>query len=108
VDVAAPVEDPPFMFNTGVIEQLDPQGDVTPLLGTPSFPWSLAFDGTDFFETAACTTCDGTLVRVPGDGSPTVTMGAGTFAAVDDACVYWSTPLGISSVAKNYTPANAP
>jgi hypothetical protein len=31
-------------------------------------------------------------------------MGAGSFAAVDDTCAYWSTHDGIFSVIKSYRP----
>ncbi len=86
----------------GAIARLAPDGGLMTLPNAPYFPWSFLFDGTDFFETVGCDVCDGTLLRIPASGAPVVAMGAGTFAAVDDECVYFSNPGGIYSVAKSY------
>ena len=88
----------------GAIARLDPAGNVTTLPQAPFFPWSLVFDGTDFFESVGCDACDGSLVRIPAAGGPAVPMGTGSFVAVDDSCAYWSTSAGISSAAKSYAP----
>ena len=32
-------------------------------IAAPVFPWSLAFDGSSFFETVGCDVCPETLVR---------------------------------------------
>jgi hypothetical protein len=85
----------------GNVARLAPDGGMTTLPGAPYAPWSFLFDGTDFFETVACDVCfGGPLLRIPASGAPVVTMGAGTYAAVDDTCVYYSTPDGIFSMAK--------
>jgi hypothetical protein len=86
----------------GTIARLDPSGDVMTLPGAPFFPWSLSFDGVDFFETVGCDICDGTLLRIPSAGGPVVQMGEASYAAVDDTCAYWSTRDGIFSVIKSY------
>lgn len=84
----------------GAIERLDSIGNVTTLAQAPYFPWSLVFDGTDFFETVGCDICDGSLLRIPAGGGPSVAVGSGTYAAVDDSCLYWSTSTGIFSTKK--------
>jgi hypothetical protein len=86
----------------GAIERLDASGNLSALPDAPFFPWSLAFDGNDFFETIGCDACDGNLVRIPADGSAAVPMGPGTYVAVDDSCAYWSTTRGIFSSLKSY------
>ena len=86
----------------GMIARLDPSGNLTTLPGAPFFPWSLSFDGVDFFETVGCDICDGTLLRIPSAGGSVVQMGAGSFAAVDETCAYWSTSAGIFSATKSY------
>lgn len=86
----------------GMIARLDPSGDLKTLPGAPFFPWSLSFDGVDFFETVGCDICDGTLLRIPSAGGSVVRMGAGGFASVDDTCAYWSTRDGIFSAIKSY------
>lgn len=74
----------------GAIARLAPDGGLTTLPNAPYSPWSFVFDGTDFFETVACDGCFGTLLRIPASGAPVVMMGEGTYAAVDDECVYYS------------------
>jgi hypothetical protein len=86
----------------GAIAQLDAGGNLTSLPQAPYFPWSLVFDGTDFFETVACDVCDGSLVRIPGAGGPSVSMGHGTFVAVHGACSYLSSVEGIWTANKAY------
>jgi hypothetical protein len=90
----------------GSIERLS-HGSETTITGAPYLPWSLAFDGTSFFETVACDICSGTLMRIPASGNKPVTMAAGGFVAVDDTCAYYSvvsglTGNGIYSVDKSY------
>jgi hypothetical protein len=68
-------------------------GQVT-TISAPVFPWSLSFDGTDFYETVGCDICPGTLVRIPASGAPAVTMATAGFAVVEGACVYFSVALG--------------
>ncbi len=87
----------------GFVARLAPDDGLTTLPNAPYSPWSFVFDGTDFFETVACDACFGTLLRVPASGAPVITMGEGTYAAVDDECVYFSNPTGIYSVQKSYT-----
>lgn len=86
----------------GMIARLDPSGKLTTIPGAPFFPWSLSFDGDDFFETVGCDICEGTLLRIPGAGGSPIRMGAGGFAAVDETCAYWSTTDGIFSAIKSY------
>jgi hypothetical protein len=86
----------------GFIARLDASGNVTTLPQAPFFPWSLVFDGTDFFESVGCDVCDGSLVRIPAAGGPAVSMGMGSFIAVDASCAYWSSIAGISSALKSY------
>ncbi|MGO9837285.1 MAG: hypothetical protein ACLP1X_24085, partial [Polyangiaceae bacterium] len=94
----------------GEIARLDANGHLTTIPGAPSFPWALAFDGTNFFEAVGCDVCPGTIVRVPVSGTP-ATMNSGGFVAVDDECAYFSTiqlfppvaggsDMGIFSVSK--------
>jgi hypothetical protein len=64
-------------------------GSVT-TISAPVYPWSLAFDGTNFFETVGCDLCSGTLLRIPPSGTSPVTMGSAGFVAVDDECAYLS------------------
>jgi hypothetical protein len=90
----------------GSIERLSLRGETT-ISGAPFLPWSIAFDGTSFFETVACDTCPGTLMRIPLSGGLPETMGAGGFVAVDDSCAYYSRVSGligngIYSVDKSY------
>jgi hypothetical protein len=85
------------------IARLAPRGRPTIVVQAPVYPWSLAFDGTDFFETVGCDECDGVLVRIPASGAAPVSMGIATQVAVDDTCAYWSTRAGISSAVKSYT-----
>jgi hypothetical protein len=74
----------------------------------PYHPWSLLFDGTDFFETVGCDLCDGTLLRIPATGAAPITMFAsGTYVAIAGSCLYWSTLDSIYSAEKTYTPADA-
>ncbi len=63
-------------------------------ISAPVYPWSLSFDGTDFFETVGCDVCPGSLVRIPSSGAAAVTMATAGFAAVAGACVYFSAALG--------------
>ena len=92
----------------GAVEQLDDGGPSTLSPYAPYFPWTLLFDGTDFFETVGCDLCDGTLLRIPATGEAPVTMSAsGAYAALAGACVYWSAGDGIYSAEKSYTPADA-
>src|SRR5579863_6203689 len=70
----------------GAIERRDASGALTSLPQAPYFPWSLVFDGTSFFETVGCDVCDGSLVRIPAAGGPSVSMGSGSFVTVDDSC----------------------
>ena len=62
------------------------------------YPWSLTFDGSDFFETVGCDACAGTLVRIPASGAPPVEMGSAGFIAVDEQCAYFSVVLGDSTL----------
>jgi hypothetical protein len=92
----------------GAVEQLGDGGPSTVSPYAPYYPWSLLFDGTDFFETVGCDLCDGTLLRIPATGAAPVTMSAsGAYAAIAGSCVYWSTLDGIYSAEKTYTPADA-
>jgi hypothetical protein len=59
------------------------------------YPWSVAFDGSNFFETVGCDICSGTLVRIAASGRPATTMTPAGFAAVDDECVYFSVVIGL-------------
>ena len=68
-------------------------GNVT-TVSAPVYPWSLSFDGTDFFETVGCDVCPGSLVRIPSSGAAAVTMATAGFAAVAGGCVYFSAALG--------------
>jgi hypothetical protein len=92
----------------GAIERLDAAGKLTALSQAPYFPWSLVFDGTDFFETVGCDACDGSLVRISAAGGPSASMGSGSFVTVDDSCAYWSTLEGISSASKSYVAPAGP
>ncbi|MGH7297806.1 MAG: hypothetical protein ACRELB_22900, partial [Polyangiaceae bacterium] len=89
----------------GAIVRLDSGGNTTSLSGAPYFPWSLTFDGSDFFETVGCDLCDGSFLRLPSTGGLSVPMGSATYAAVDDTCAYWSTADRITSAAKGYSVA---
>lgn len=74
-------------------------------ISAPVFPWSLVFDGSNFFETVGCDVCSGTLMRIPASGAPATAMASAGFVAVDDECVYFSVAGGLSgifSVAKSY------
>lgn len=86
-------------------------------ISAPVYPWSLAFDGLNFFETVGCDICPGSLVRIAPSGAPAITMTTAAFVAVDDECVYFSVAegddlpsvydggiadSGIYSVAKSY------
>jgi hypothetical protein len=87
------------------IKRLARGGGPMIVVQAPIYPWSLVFDGTDFFETVVgCDECDGTLVRIPASGGPSVSMGSGSYVTVDETCAYWSTPAGISSAVKSYAP----
>jgi hypothetical protein len=86
----------------GAIERLNAGGKLTALAGAPYLPWSLVFDGSNFFETVACDICDGEMWRIPADGGPAVAMGSGSFVAVDDSCAYWSVLASIFSASKSY------
>jgi hypothetical protein len=97
-------------------------GSVT-TVSAPVYPWSLAFDGSNFFETVGCDVCSGTLVRISPSGTPPVTMASAGFVAVDDECVYFSVVegfglpsgadggipgTGIYSVEKSYVAPSTP
>jgi len=58
------------------------------------YPWSIAFDGSDCFETVGCDLCAGSLVRIPASGAPPTAMVSAGFVAVDDQCAYFSVLLG--------------
>jgi hypothetical protein len=64
-------------------------GSIT-TISAPVYPWSLVFDGSNFFETVGCDICSGTLVRISPSGDGPVTMTAAGFVAVDDECAYFS------------------
>jgi hypothetical protein len=64
-------------------------GSVT-TISAPVYPWSLAFDGSNFFETVGCDLCSGTLLRISPSGTPPITMSSAGFVAVDDECAYLS------------------
>jgi hypothetical protein len=92
----------------GAVEQLSDGGPSTVSPYAPYWPWSLLFDGTDFFETVGCDLCDGRLLRIPATGAAPVTMSAsGDYVAIAGSCLYWSTLDGIYSAEKTYTPADA-
>lgn len=99
---APPPAGPVGSQGPGTIVRLAPDGGTTILPNAPFAPSGLAFDGVDFFKTVSCDACFGDLLRIPGSGASPVAMGEGTFAAVDDACVYYFNPWGIFSVAKSY------
>jgi hypothetical protein len=69
-------------------------GSAVTTIPAPVFPWSVSFDGTDFFETVGCDLCSGTLVRIPSSGGPQVLMVSAGYAAVQGDCVYFSVALG--------------
>jgi hypothetical protein len=113
--------DPMGPTGPGYIARLE-NGTVT-TISAPVFPWSLAFDGSSFFETVGCDLCTGTLVRIPASGAPATSMASAGFAAVDDECVYFSVldgfdlpsnvdgaipGTGIFSVAKSYADPMVP
>lgn len=64
-------------------------------ISAPVFPWSLSFDGKDFFETVGCDICPGSLVRIASSGGPAVTMATAGYAVVESDCVYFSVALGV-------------
>ncbi len=68
-------------------------GSVT-TIAAPESPWSLAFDGSNFFETVGCDLCTGTLVRISPSGAPPVAMTSAGFVAVDEQCAYFSVVFG--------------
>ena len=68
-------------------------GSVT-TISAPVYPWSIAFDGSNFFETVGCDLCSGTLLRISPSGTPPVTMTSAGFVAVDDECAYLSVVEG--------------
>jgi hypothetical protein len=68
-------------------------GSVT-TISAPVYPWSIAFDGSNFFETVGCDLCSGTLLRISPSGTPPVTMTSAGFVAVDDECAYVSVVEG--------------
>jgi hypothetical protein len=76
----------------GYIARLTDAG-VTTLAGRV-YPWSIAFDGSNFFETVGCDECPGTLLRIPSSGAPLVPMVSAGSVAVDDACAYFSVVAG--------------
>jgi hypothetical protein len=81
----------------GAIARLD-GGQVTTLGGAPYFPWSVAFDGTNFYETVGCDACPaGSLVMIPASGAEPLVMGSASYLAVDGSCAFWSTTDGISA-----------
>jgi hypothetical protein len=92
--------------------RLSSNGRMTPIPGAAFGASSLLFDGSNFFETALCDACSGTLWRIPVSGAPAIMAWAG-FAAVDDECAYFSSlqgyldggidpQMGIFSVSKSY------
>ena len=86
---------PPSLFGPtgpGYIARLTDSG-VTTIAGQV-YPWSIAFDGSDFFETVGCDLCAGTLIRIPSSGAPLVPMGSAGSVAVDDRCAYFSVVFG--------------
>jgi hypothetical protein len=74
-------------------------GSVT-TIPAPVSPWSIAFDGSNFFETVGCDVCSGTLVRMSASGAPAVTMTSASFVAVDDECAYFSVLMGLDLPSK--------
>jgi hypothetical protein len=87
-------------------------------ISAPVYPWSLVFDGSNFFQTVGCDVCSGSLVRISPSGAPSVMVAPGSYVAVDDECAYFSVVLGfglpaqaegglpgagIYSVAKSFT-----
>ena len=84
----------------GYIKRLARGGSPTTIAQAPRLPWSLVFDGTDFFETVGCDICDGTLVRIPASGGASVSMGSGSYVTVDDTCAF-SGPRGPASRARS-------
>jgi hypothetical protein len=63
-------------------------------ISAPMYPSSLAFDGSNFFETVGCDLCPGTLVRISPSGTAAVTMTTAGFVTVDDECAYFSVANG--------------
>jgi hypothetical protein len=85
----------PGVQSPGQIARAAPNGTVTMIEGAPSPVWSLAFDGSSFFESVGCDVCPGSIRRIPLSGTP-VLMLAGGFVAVDDECAYiWSLGIGL-------------
>ena len=77
-------------------------------ISAPVFPWSLAFDGSNFFETVGCDVCSGTLVRIAPSGTPPVMVTSASFVAVDDECAYFSVVegFGLPSMADGGIPGS--
>jgi len=58
----------------GAIERLNSNGTITTIPGATAYPWSIAFDGSDFFETVGCDICPGSLIRIPSSGAGSTLM----------------------------------
>jgi hypothetical protein len=96
--------------DTGVLQKIDPAGGpprtIANLSGQLQSTGNVVFDGTTFFiegTTRAWNTGSqtATIVKVPGQGGPSVPLVTGGGAlAVDDACVYFASSSGIFSLAK--------
>jgi hypothetical protein len=86
----------PVLIAPGAIGTLS-NGGITTVTAGPG-PISIAFDGTDFFETDGCFsmiptlpgTCSMPLLRIPASGAPLQQLMPATFVAIDDECIYTS------------------
>jgi hypothetical protein len=74
------------------------------LTGAFEIAWNVTFDGSNFYLAGlGSNSTTVSLGRVSADGSGPVvlvTMPNGGQHAVDDECVYWTTSVGIFSIAK--------
>jgi len=104
-----------WISGDGTIEQLDPTTGVISALPGGPIPGELSFSfvGNNFFgvaESDPVTSANVTIERVPQQGGASVTVVVLPAAddsigglAVDDACVYFTTPSGIYSLSSGAT-----
>jgi hypothetical protein len=51
--------------DSATIESAAPGGAISSISGSQWVPWSLDFDGTNFYEAVGCDLCDGAITRFP-------------------------------------------